>query len=159
MQKAFDDEYERAFEKSFAISALKGIADALRASIYERLTPCSSPEASHLKVGFTGLRQRAFKQISTPSTSNSTLESSTISSFADLEDSSSRADHMVLARAEARHFGTSSHPGKPYQCLEELDGLSFDENMDIKKVKKVLKSICFAMQMYILGHYVEQIGL
>lgn len=171
IQEAFDSGYQKAFERSFALNTLKGVAQALRSSFNlsqnqqertidhhgERTQDHSSPRRSggHQKRP-TSIASTASLSLSrtqsNPCEDNTTASCSSASSSA--SGSSCNVSGSQATGISSSNIGSvnisSNH-------LSTLESMKFDNSSDIESIKRDLIKICRENRLEILAHYVSQV--
>jgi len=132
-QDAFDAGYKKAFEQSFILSTLKGVAQTLKTSY--NLKTKNRPTST---------------TISCSSSPSSRLRDDSGSDCSINLNSSSNSNNTT--------GGSNMTIDIPENHLNLLESMKFDNASDIESIKSDLIKICRENRLEILAHYVSQIG-
>lgn len=185
IQEAFDSGYQKAFEKNFALSTLKGVAQALRSSSNLRhhhhqddhpraniSSPSRNSGAHHHttnsphRLGHHHHQKRPTSIASTASSSlsrtrsNPCEDATTTASCSSASSSASGSSCNVSSNHQAMGISSSNIVGSVNisdSHLSKLESMKFDNSSDIESIKEDLIKICRENRLEILAHYVSQI--
>lgn len=149
IQKSFDSGYKKAFGQNFALSTLKGVAEALKNTLELRQ---SSPDSPQSYSPSTNLRDSA------PTTSSSSTTLETTSTSGGVASNSSSSSNVSCNTTDLRDRYFTNNKVSSSNVLLLLETMDFNNVDNIESIKKALIQICRESRLEILAHYVSQIG-
>lgn len=172
IQKAFDSGYQEAFERNFALSTLRGVAQALRSSynLSHQDNPRTTDSRRHHEHQHHHNKRNSPHRSDHPKRPTSIASTASSSSplgrtRSNTEDNTTASCSSASSSASGSSCNVSNTTGISSNInvnissnhLSTLDSMKFDNSTDIESIKSDLIKICRENRLEILAHYVSQI--